>query len=52
MTVFEISFGGYATPTKYLVFWRLALNKYNILLYYPYTNFYIRYFYDKNVKTV
>ena len=25
-TVFEILFGGYATPTKCVAFWRLALN--------------------------
>ena len=27
-TVFEILFGGYATPTKCVAFWRLALNSY------------------------
>ena len=27
-TVFEILFGGYATPTKCEAFWRLALNSY------------------------
>ena len=27
---FEILFGGYATPTKCVAFWRLALNSYNI----------------------
>ncbi|MEF2596730.1 MAG: hypothetical protein U0N03_10105, partial [Lachnospiraceae bacterium] len=26
--VFEILFGGYATPTKCVAFWRLALNSY------------------------
>ena len=28
-TVFEILFGGYATPTKCVAFWRLALNSYD-----------------------
>ena len=28
--IYEIFYGGYATPTKYEVFWRLALNSYNI----------------------
>ena len=27
---FEILFGGYATPTKCVAFWRLALNSYSI----------------------
>ncbi|MBD9337699.1 MAG: hypothetical protein EGP69_07165 [[Ruminococcus] faecis] len=27
-TVFEILFGGYATPTKCVAFWKLALNSY------------------------
>jgi len=30
-SVFEILFGGYATPTKCVAFWRLALNSYSIL---------------------
>ena len=30
-TVFEILFGGYATPTKCVAFWRLALNSYRYL---------------------
>ena len=28
---FEILFGGYATPTKCVAFWRLALNSYAIM---------------------
>ena len=32
-TVFEILFGGYASPTKYEAFWWLALNSYNYLIY-------------------
>ena len=31
--VFEILFGGYATPTKCVAFWRLALNSYSIFLF-------------------
>uniref|UniRef100_UPI00242CCAF1 hypothetical protein n=1 Tax=[Ruminococcus] lactaris TaxID=46228 RepID=UPI00242CCAF1 len=31
-TVFEILFGGYATPTKCVAFWRLALNSYIIFM--------------------
>ena len=30
--VFEILFGGYATPTKCVAFWRLALNSYLIIM--------------------
>ena len=30
MTVFEILFCGYATPTKCAAFWKLALNSYKI----------------------
>ena len=30
---FEILFGGYATPTKCVAFWRLALNSYNIFYF-------------------
>ncbi|MBS4919352.1 MAG: hypothetical protein KHZ89_06925, partial [Lachnospiraceae bacterium] len=33
-TVFEILFGGYATPTKCVAFWRLALNSYLDLFYF------------------
>ncbi|MBD8965286.1 MAG: hypothetical protein EGR84_02005, partial [Coprococcus catus] len=31
-TVFEILFGGYATPTKCVAFWRLALNSYDKIM--------------------
>ena len=31
-TVFEILFGGYATPTKCVAFWRLALNRYIFII--------------------
>ena len=34
-TVFEILFGGYATPTKCVAFWRLALNSYDNLTLFP-----------------
>ena len=29
---FEILFGGYATPTKCVAFWRLALNSYDKII--------------------
>ena len=31
--LFELLFDGYATPTKCVAFWRLALNSYDYLIY-------------------